>query len=65
MYGGTLTPDVNTAGIQRATEEYNAARKAASRIGVAQAGEAGGNIVARTGGLQMPGASPAPRRDMT
>ncbi len=31
MYGGTLTPDVNTAGIQRATEEYNAARKAASR----------------------------------
>ena len=30
-FGGRLTPDVNTAGIQRATEEYNAARKAASR----------------------------------
>ena len=30
-FGGTLTPAVNTAGIQRATEEYNAARKAASR----------------------------------
>ena len=28
---GALTPNVNTAGIQRATEEYNAARKAASR----------------------------------
>lgn len=26
--GGTLTPDVNTAGIPRATEEDNAARKA-------------------------------------
>jgi cyclase len=30
-FGGTLTPDVNTAGIQRATEDYNAVRKAASR----------------------------------
>ena len=29
-FAGTLTPDVNTAGIRRATEEYNAARKAAS-----------------------------------
>ena len=26
-FGGTLTPDVNVAGIRRATEEYNAARK--------------------------------------
>jgi len=30
-FGGTLTPDVNTAGIQHATGEYNAVRKAASR----------------------------------
>ncbi len=30
-FSGALTPNVNTAGIQRATEEYNAARKAASR----------------------------------
>jgi len=30
-FDGTLTPDVDTAGIQRATEEYNAIRKAASR----------------------------------
>ncbi len=26
-FGGTLTPDVNVAGIRRATEDYNAARK--------------------------------------
>ena len=30
-FEGTLTPDVNTAGIRRATEEYNTARRAASR----------------------------------
>jgi glyoxylase-like metal-dependent hydrolase (beta-lactamase superfamily II) len=30
-FAGTLTPDVNLAGINRATEEYNAARKAALR----------------------------------
>ena len=30
-FAGTLTPDVNTSGIQRATVEYNAARSAASR----------------------------------
>jgi hypothetical protein len=30
-FDGTLTPEVDTAGIQRATEEYNAIRKAASR----------------------------------
>jgi len=28
-FAGTLTPDVNTAGIRRATDEYNAARKPA------------------------------------
>ena len=30
-FSGALTPDVNTAGIRRATEDYNAAKKAASR----------------------------------
>jgi hypothetical protein len=30
-FAGTLMPDVNTAGIRRATEEYNVARKATSR----------------------------------
>jgi glyoxylase-like metal-dependent hydrolase (beta-lactamase superfamily II) len=30
-FAGTLTPDVNVAGINRATEEYNAARKNAGR----------------------------------
>jgi glyoxylase-like metal-dependent hydrolase (beta-lactamase superfamily II) len=30
-FAGTLTPDVNTAGIRRATDDYNVARKAAAR----------------------------------
>ena len=28
-FAGTLTPDINVSGIQRATAEYNAARNAA------------------------------------
>jgi hypothetical protein len=30
-FDGTLTPNVNAAGITRATNEYNAARRALSR----------------------------------
>ena len=30
-FAGTLTPDVNVAGIRRATVEYNAARRPAER----------------------------------